>query len=729
MRNTASEWLKKPQKQKLLSAPCWRALPPSPSTSTLIPQSHHIEDTQNKPIPTDTSAIYGSHHILSTVKHGQTLLHTSSPLPVPLRSSVLADSSQSIGVQGNKGIKSFDVILDTLAYSKAHTRSHSYPDPHNHRHTHRQSHGVHSRTHTGHHLSEHSCTSSHHHHHSHSHRDRYPGKNTPIHSQHRRHKDDHSMSERVYGDLHEHSALTIHSGVRSHIQETSERAIGICIHKTARQPTSPLPAPLDPDYTSTTNHTVAENSTVTASAHRGTVPLTHPHRELANTYTIPDTLTESEETYTYVQPSDTHESKTKSLESNTTLHDSCSSSHGSRTTSRESRTNLHERKTNSHESMSRVEHSRTSGSHSSARRSQQPTQSSRGSERSGTRSSQSNAISNNIEYTDKSATQANSAKTHFSAALTKNFRGHKDKIRHVAWSYDGTQLASASSDNTIKIWHPLLAQNNEINSLTGHTGPVEHMSFNPKIYNQLFTCSQDKSVRLWDTKTATCTNNTATKGENIFSAWSPDGKYIAFVNSNDVLTVVDVRKMDTPVKTQSFNDEVNQLSWNSTGEFIVLAMGSGMIQPIPWPSMDRVPPIKAHGGGCVSVAFDPKGRYLAVGSVDTQTSLWDLSEMASLRTFNSLGTPVVSLSFTFCGTYLASAAELDQIDISHVESGESVHQIELEGQCTAVAWHPSKHFLAYTAYSRTPKDDDRRTNPSPEVSVFGYKDTGRKSKD
>eukprot|EP01134_Creolimax_fragrantissima_P003350 CFRG3350T1 len=351
----------------------------------------------------------------------------------------------------------------------------------------------------------------------------------------------------------------------------------------------------------------------------------------------------------------------------------------------------------------------------------QPQQGSSSSSRSSDRSTHSRppqSSSDNGPIFTSTLSSVVNARRHFKQAIVKTFRGHKDRIRDVAWSNDHSQLASASADKTIKIWKPLTERSSEICSLTGHGASVEHISWNPKNYNQLFSCSKDDTVRIWDTNSGTCTSKIGTKFENIFSAWSPDGKYIAFVRGDNVVTVLDVRKPDHPIHTKTFSDEANQISWDTTGEFLVIAMGSGLIQPILWPSFELVPPIKAHGGGCVSVAFDPKAKYMAVGSVDTQISLWDLKEMASLRTFNYHPNTVVSLSFSFCGNYLASASdESKMIDIVHMDAGESIHQIEADGMCGRVAWHPSKHFLAYSAN----RSREERNSSQGDLQVFGYK--------
>jgi hypothetical protein len=55
--------------------------------------------------------------------------------------------------------------------------------------------------------------------------------------------------------------------------------------------------------------------------------------------------------------------------------------------------------------------------------------------------------------------------------------GHTDDVRAVAFSPDGTRLASASDDRTLKVWDTKAGQ--ELLTLKGHTGRVEAVAFSP----------------------------------------------------------------------------------------------------------------------------------------------------------------------------------------------------------------------------------------------------------
>lgn len=91
-----------------------------------------------------------------------------------------------------------------------------------------------------------------------------------------------------------------------------------------------------------------------------------------------------------------------------------------------------------------------------------------------------------------------------------------------------------------------------------------------------------------------------------------------------------------------------------------------------YPDLELQHVLKAHPGTCICIEFDPTGRYFATGSADTLVSLWDVEELACLRTFSRLDWPVRTISFSHDGKLLASASEDLMIDIGEVETGLKV---------------------------------------------------------
>ena len=78
---------------------------------------------------------------------------------------------------------------------------------------------------------------------------------------------------------------------------------------------------------------------------------------------------------------------------------------------------------------------------------------------------------------------------------TPKLSGHGGSVESVAFSPDGTTLATASSDHTIKLWD--LATRRERMTLEGHTNSVQSVAFSPD-GKSLASIGFAPEVILWD---------------------------------------------------------------------------------------------------------------------------------------------------------------------------------------------------------------------------------------
>ncbi|MEH2014569.1 WD40 repeat domain-containing protein, partial [Nostoc sp.] len=103
--------------------------------------------------------------------------------------------------------------------------------------------------------------------------------------------------------------------------------------------------------------------------------------------------------------------------------------------------------------------------------------------------------------------------------------GHSSAVSSVVFSPDGQRLASASGDNTIKLWDA--ATGKPLQTLSGHSSWVNSVVFSPD-GQRLASASDDKTIKLWDAATGkplqTLSGHSSWVNSVVFS---PDGQRLA----------------------------------------------------------------------------------------------------------------------------------------------------------------------------------------------------------
>lgn len=244
---------------------------------------------------------------------------------------------------------------------------------------------------------------------------------------------------------------------------------------------------------------------------------------------------------------------------------------------------------------------------------------------------------------------------------------------------------------------------------------MDQLCWHPINPDILATASLDKTVRFWDARSLKCISVVETSGENIYITWSWDGQTVAVGNKEDIVTFIDYKTFKVKLQ-KDFKFEVNEMSWNREQDLFFLTSTLGCVYVLSYPSLEQVYVMNASQSTCLSLEFDPTGKYFAIGSADSMVSIWDTQTLICLRTNSRLAWPARALSFSYDGKLLASASEDLLIDICYVETGERVYSIHADSPVFTIAFHPKRYLLAYAF-----DENDAHQRDVGTVRVVGFK--------
>ena len=257
--------------------------------------------------------------------------------------------------------------------------------------------------------------------------------------------------------------------------------------------------------------------------------------------------------------------------------------------------------------------------------------------------------------------------------LATPLTGHTGAVYLTTFSPDGRTLATASYDNTVRLWDVSDRKNPKPlgNPLVGHTSWVSSAVFSPD-GKTLATAGDDKTIRLWDVTdiahpTPLGDPLDGHNGTIYLLAFSPDGRTLATANENKSSLLWDVTDRRHPTRLGlplgQHDAAVRSIAFNPTGT--VLAVGGDDKTIVLWNVADRTAPVVlgtlgGYDSTIHSVAFSPDGKTLATGSDDKTVRLWNVTDPANAQL---LGRPLTdhkgsvwSVAFSPDGRLLATGS-------------------------------------------------------------------------
>jgi len=315
----------------------------------------------------------------------------------------------------------------------------------------------------------------------------------------------------------------------------------------------------------------------------------------------------------------------------------------------------------------------------------------------------------------------NQAPSKATDALPRRYDAHASWVVALAWSPDGTRIASAGGDGTVRVWEAetgvsLLTYRRHTRLLNkiNHPATVYAVAWAPE-GQRIVSAGDGATVHVWDAATGqTLTLYQGHSGllANVYAvAWSPDGKSIASACSSIGMDKT-VHNWD-PATGQTLsrynahygwvpNFSILSVAWSPDGTRVAATCGDKTLRIWSTATGRLSATYRFRSEWSSHIAWSPDSRYLASAHSDHTAQIWDTSAGTPIVIYHGHTESIRYVAWSPDGTYVATASNDRTVQIWEAITGKHVYTYQGHSAwATAVAWSPDGTRLASASNDKT----------------------------
>lgn len=292
--------------------------------------------------------------------------------------------------------------------------------------------------------------------------------------------------------------------------------------------------------------------------------------------------------------------------------------------------------------------------------------------------------------------------------MIRTLEGHHQWVMSVAFDPQGTILASASYDRTVKLWDA--GTGKLLRTLDGDRQAVYSARFDP--LGQTLASGGFDDLKLWDAKTGILLHRFEGHQQGLCIAFDPQGVTLASGGLEGTVKLWNVRTGALLHILEDHENSVWSLAFDPRGAILASGSMDGTVKLWDTRTGKLLCTLKGHTAVVNSVAFNPCNGTLASASGDKTVKLWEWQSGRLLRTLEGHVARIDCVAFSPDGRLLASKSADQTIYLWNCETWETAAIVPEETPASqwipSLVFHPTLPLLVSAGSDTNRKNDKER---------------------